>query len=210
MNVAIWHDHGSELQPYAELFELNAYRGEAGPGLHYREGELTAREKAGLLAVNRDKVRLRQNLKKILGLESLDNHPEIDVGAKQKKIQRVVDVDTRRSSGSGRGSRTARSCRCAGGCGDLEPSELSSRKRTGRISRSGGEEIDPELRYGGSIHFGELYFQQDLLGSYRPEGQDIDDILRISIGDHAGTLRSVLGRNVSRKYDRRPRGSNGD
>jgi hypothetical protein len=45
---------------------------------------LAAGEETGLLAVDGDEVRLRQNLEKVLGLQGLDDGAQVNVRAKQE------------------------------------------------------------------------------------------------------------------------------
>src|SRR5271165_4237611 len=62
MNIAVRHDHRGEVELHAKLFERDGHGGETLSRLHDGEGELTAGEETGLLAVDGDEIRLGQNL----------------------------------------------------------------------------------------------------------------------------------------------------
>src|SRR5580700_4795004 len=91
MNVAIGHDHRSEIQLYAKLFEGDGNGGESLSRLHDGEGELAAGEETGFLPVHRDEIGLGQDLEKILGLQGLDHGSEVDVWTEQEQVQYIAD-----------------------------------------------------------------------------------------------------------------------
>ena len=93
VNVAIRHDHGSKCQLHPEIFELNGDRGETLPGLNHGEGKLAAGQKLSFLAVDRDQIRLGQDLQQVFLLERLDDRAEVDVAAKKKEVERVADAN---------------------------------------------------------------------------------------------------------------------
>ncbi len=106
MNVAIRLDDGSEFQAHAELAKLDGDGGEAGRiGLDDREGKLTASEEAGFLAIDRDQIRLSQDLKKVALLQGLDDATEVHVGVEEKQVQQVGDAGLAGEAAAG-GSRS--------------------------------------------------------------------------------------------------------
>ena len=65
----------------------------------------------------------------------------------------------------------------------------------------GMNKLTPSWVMRGTVHFGELHFQQNFLRPNRTEGQHIDHVLGVGLGDHAGALGNVLGRNVAGKHN---------
>jgi hypothetical protein len=91
VNVSIGHDHWREVEFDPELLERNRDRGESLAGLHDGERELPAGQKTGFLAIDGNEVGLRQNLEQVLGLQSFNHGPEVDIRLEQKKIQNIID-----------------------------------------------------------------------------------------------------------------------
>src|SRR6266702_4686475 len=91
MDIPVGHDYRCELQSHAKFLERNGYRGKSGAGLHDGKGELTTCQEAGFLAIDRDQVRLGENLQETFIFKSLDGCAKIDVGTKEKKIQDIAD-----------------------------------------------------------------------------------------------------------------------
>ena len=91
VNVAVRHDHRSELELHAKFLERDGDGGESRAGLHDGEGKLTTGEEAGFLAVDRDQIGLGQNLQQILGLQRFDHGAEVNVGAEQEQVQNIAD-----------------------------------------------------------------------------------------------------------------------
>ena len=94
-------------------------------------------------------------------------------------------------AGAGRGRRPD----------DLDRAKLPSLAGGDRIAQARHEHIDSQLGDDRAIHLGELHFQQHFLGPDRTEGQHIDYVLGISLGDHSGALGNILGGNVAGKHD---------
>ena len=80
VDIAVRHDHRSELELYAKFLEGNRNRGESLAGLHNRKWKLASREKAGFLAVHGDQSRFGENLQQVLGFQSLDDRTQVNVG----------------------------------------------------------------------------------------------------------------------------------
>src|SRR5579871_5434943 len=150
MDVAVWRNHGRELQPHAELLKGDGDRGESVTRLHDRERELASGEKAGFFSVDGNQIRLGENLQEIFSLQSLDYGAEVDIRSKEKQVQNVVD----------RGSR--RGCAAAGALSGgvqslrAETAELASGQRADCIRGSVRNEVHSHLRQGSAIHFREL------------------------------------------------------
>ena len=89
----------------------------------------------------------------------------------------------------------------AGGRVMLHRSELPGLAGCDRVAESGHEQIDAQLGDGGAVYFRELHFKQHFLRPYRAEGQHIDHILGIGLGDHSGTLGNIFGGDMARKHD---------
>jgi len=62
------------------------------PGLNDGEGKFSASQKTGFLAVHRDQVWLGQDLQQVLLLQSFDHRTDGNVGAGDKKIEKVGNV----------------------------------------------------------------------------------------------------------------------
>src|SRR5882762_10125095 len=169
MNVPIGHDDRSELQTHAEVLKRDRNRRKPRPWLNDRKWELTSSEKAGFLAIHGNQIRFGENLQQIFALQGFDGSAKINVRTKEKKVQDIVDSSCGRGGG---GRRSARSSLRSGSerLGPEAP-ELSGRDRSYRISRSGRNEVHPELSEGSTVHFRELYLQQNFLRAHRTEGE---------------------------------------
>ncbi len=80
---------GIEVQPDAELPELNGDRAGIGAALQNRNRKLAAHQEAGFLAIGGNQVRLRQDLQKVAGLQRLDESAQVQIGSKGEDIQGV-------------------------------------------------------------------------------------------------------------------------
>src|SRR6266851_3186880 len=65
MNIVVRHDHRRKFQLHTEFTELYGHCSKALAGLHDWEREFSSRQEARFLAIDSDKVRLRQNLQEI-------------------------------------------------------------------------------------------------------------------------------------------------
>src|SRR4029077_20455545 len=91
MNVTVRHNDGSELQFDPEIFEGDGNGGESLTGLDQRKWKLTASQETGFFTVDRDQIRLGQDLKQVLGLPCLNNGSEVNIRPEKKKVQYVID-----------------------------------------------------------------------------------------------------------------------
>src|SRR6185437_1096523 len=162
MDVAIRHDHGCEFQFDTELTELDGDGGKALSRLNDGERKLTTGQEAGFFSVDGDQVWLGQNLQKIFLLQRLNHRSEIDVGAKQKQIQRLIEINSGIGAGAGAGAGSA----AGAGVSRLKPAELPRGGGTCRICRSVAEQVYPELRYGGTVNLSKLDLQYNFLRAH--------------------------------------------
>src|SRR5207302_67668 len=210
VNVSARHDYGSEPQLHAEFLELDGDRVETLAGLNDGKGELPAGKKTGFFAVDRDQIRLGQNLEQVLGLERLNHGANIEISASDKDIQEIADVDGGWCGGGCRGARTARGGSGGGSVMDGDGSELPGLDCAYRVALPGIKQIEAVLQNRGAVDFSELHLEQDFLRAFRPKGQNIDNVLRISLGDLAGTRGHGFVRDMSRKHNRRAGGGHQD
>src|ERR1700728_66600 len=195
VNISVGHDYGRELQAHSEVLERDGHSGKTRTRLHDGKRELTPGQKAGFLAVDGNQVGFGEDLQQILGFKSFNGGSEINIGPKEKKIEDIIE--------GGRGRGGGGPAICAGSQGlRAESAELPGRRGADRIRASRGNEVDPELREDGTVHFRELYLQQNFLRSDWPEGEHIYNFGRIGAGQFAGAFGDILGGNVSRKHDR--------
>src|SRR5207247_10810192 len=141
--------------------------------LHDREGKLTPGQEAGFLAVDRNQIRLCENLQETLIFEGLNRRAEINVGTEKKQVQNIVD-SSGGSGGTACGPLTARGQRLRS-----KGAELSRGYGADCVSGSRRNEVDAQLRQCCAVYFGKLYLQQNFLGSDRAESQHVHDPWRI-------------------------------
>ena len=88
---------GSEVQLHAERLELHRDHRRGGAagrgGGDGGEGERAAGQEAGVLAFQRDQVRLGQNLQQVPFLQGLDGGADVQVGPEGEEVQQVGEVD---------------------------------------------------------------------------------------------------------------------
>src|SRR4029077_9152638 len=193
-----------------EFLELDSHRIEDLARLDDGEGELPAGKKTGFFAVDRDQISLGQNLEQVLGLERLNHGANIEISASDKDIQEIADVDCGRRGGSCSRGRAAAGGGRGGSVMDGYGSELPGLDRAYRIAKARGKDIEPVLQNRGAVDLSELHLEQDLLRAFRPKCQNIDNVLRISLGDLAGTRGHGFVRDMSRKHNRRAGGGHQD
>ena len=70
-----------------------------------------------------------------------------------------------------------------------------------RVAQPRQNKLIPSWVMTRAIHFGELHFQQHFLRPHRTEGQHVDHVLRVGLGDHSGALGNIFGGNVAGKHD---------
>ena len=128
----------------------------------------------------------------------------------RKRLRKSEIVHRRRRGGRGGGGGAAAG---RGGCGlvgNRERAELSGLAERDGVAQARGKKIDSELGDGRAVDFRELHFEQHFLRPYRAEGQDIDHIFGVSLGDHAGALGNIFGGDVSGEHDGGARRGNRD
>src|SRR5258707_8077619 len=150
MKVTVRHNDGSELQFDAEIFEGDCNCRESLTGLDQRKWKLTASQETGFFTVDRDQIRLGQDLQQVLRLQGLNNGSEVNIRPEEKKVQNVIDS--------------------FGGCGagDLlssESSELTCGGCANGIGGAGGDEISAQRCKCAAVNLGELHLKQHLLGA---------------------------------------------
>src|SRR6266853_3362919 len=91
MNVTVRHNDGSELQFDAEILEGDCNGRESLTGLDQRKWKLTASQETGFFTVDRDQIRLSQDLKQVLRLQCLNNGSEVNIRPEKKKVQNVIN-----------------------------------------------------------------------------------------------------------------------
>src|SRR6185437_2150808 len=87
----------SEIQLHAERFELHRdHRGGCASGGRRRDRgirERAAGEEARLFSIERDEVRLRQNLQQVILLQRLDGGADVQVRPEGEEVQQIRKVD---------------------------------------------------------------------------------------------------------------------
>ena len=168
MDIPIRHDYRGELQPHTELLERYRDGGETRSGLHDGKRELPSGEKTGLFPVDRDQVRLGEYLQKVLGLKSLDDCAEVNVGTEEEQIENIVDRLIRLD-------RTTLS-RALLNLLLPEAAELSSRTGADEVSRTRGNKVCAHLGESRAVDFREFYLEQNLLRTDGSKGQYIHNL----------------------------------
>src|SRR5262245_7695997 len=86
-----------EIELHAELSELHGYdRGHAAGGGRAGDGgerKLAACQEARRGIFGDDQIRLRENLQQVLLFERLDRRAQVEIGAEDKKVEKVREVD---------------------------------------------------------------------------------------------------------------------
>ena len=159
MNVSARHDYGSEPQLHAEFLELDGDRVETLAGLNDGKGELPAGKKTGFFAVDRDQIRLGQNLEQVLGLERLNHGANIEISASDKDIQEIADVDGGCRRGSCSRGRAAAGGSRGGRVVDGHGSELPGLDRAYRVALACVKQIEAVLQNGGAVDFSKLHLE---------------------------------------------------
>src|SRR5208283_4635704 len=194
MNVAIGLDYGGELEAHTELAELNGDGCDAaGVLLRHGKRKFTSGEKTGFLAIDGNQIGFGQYLQETFLLEGLDHCAQMNLRVKEEQVQQVVYVRV----GGGRTALAAVVDRSQAG----DATELAGGDVPDCISRAGREHVDTELSDGRAIDFGELDFEQDLLGADGAKGQDVDDILGVGRGKQARVLGNIFGGDVAGEND---------
>src|SRR6267143_3398444 len=186
MNVTARHNDGSELQFDAKIFEGDCNGRESLTGLDQRKWKLAASQETGFFTVDRDQIRLGQDLKQVLRLQCLNNGSEVNIRPEKKKVQNVIDSFA--------------------ACGltyllSSESSELTRGGCPNRICSASGDEISAQLCKCAAVYLGEFHLKQNLLSAHRAKGKYIDHVLGVGSGEFGRTFGHIFGGNVSREHD---------
>ncbi len=179
-------DGGREVQPDAELLELNRHSVAVAAALHHGVGILAAGQEAGFLAVFGNQVRFGQALEQPLVLQRLDDAADAVLRVEEEQIQQVAEDDPslieRRN-------------------GKL----LCARAADPAVVETVGEERGAELLQRAAAHFREAHAQQHLVARdafLLP--QQVDDVfllLDVAGGDFGGLVDDVLAAHGARDDD---------
>src|SRR5216684_2469041 len=142
-------------EPDAELAELDGYRA-AGTGLQDRNRKFATHQKAGLLAVGRHQIGLRQDLQKTARLQIADQDPKVQVRAKGKDIESVRKSERSGGAGGVSGYRARHLRRRSLG-------KLGCADAARCVGGSGGEQVHAECILHVAVKLSEFYAKYDLL-----------------------------------------------
>ena len=82
-----------------------------------------------------------------------------------------------------------------------DSAELAGGDGADGVAGAGGEQIDADLGQSGAIDFGKFDFEQNFVGADGAEGENVDDVLRVSGGQGAGMFGDVFGGDVAGEND---------
>src|SRR5687767_2009654 len=166
MNEIIAHHRGRELEPDAELLELDRDRGGAAGAVRDRIRILAAGEEAGFLAVLCHEVRFGQALKEAFAREGANHCANVVSLAEQEQVQEVTERELAGRFGDRRAEIAAL-------LPVLQPvvagrRKLLRRHAPDRVLNAGGagEEGDAKLLQGAAADFGESYAEQNLIAGH--------------------------------------------
>src|SRR5262249_55618779 len=116
VDLAIAQNAGGETQTDAKFFELNRNLLETARSGHEGVWEFAAGQELRLRAVQRQEVRLSQNLQQIPVLERFNCHAQIDIAPEEKNVEQVAQVEDR--PGASYAGQARRSELLSGNCAD--------------------------------------------------------------------------------------------
>ena len=154
--------------------------------MEQRKWKLAASQETGFFTVDRDQIRLGQDLKQVLRLQCLNNGSEVNIRPEKKEVQNVIDS--------------------FGACGltyllSSESSELTCGDCPNRIRNASGDEISAQLCKCAAVDLGEFHLKQNLLSAHRAKRKYIDHVLGVGAGEFGRTFGHIFGGNVSREHD---------